>query len=112
MVELNTPATLMDDQMGHADGSVQAHYAHAAGEMVLRLMTGLTKVWENALAARRELHHGSPVAVLDKLLRTKIVSQATPREIQQRKWAGPHFAKPTLTCCFMIGLTRFEPATP
>ncbi|GGM44002.1 hypothetical protein GCM10007977_052000 [Dactylosporangium sucinum] len=28
MVELGTPATLMDAQMGHADGSVQALYAH------------------------------------------------------------------------------------
>jgi hypothetical protein len=80
MVELGTPATLMDDQMGHADGSVQARYAHATAEMVRRLMSGLTQVWENALAARQELNPGSPVAVLDKLLRAKIVSQISPQK--------------------------------
>jgi hypothetical protein len=79
MVEAGTPATLMDDQMGHADGSVQARYAHATAEMVRRLMAGLTQVWESALAARRELNSGSPVAVLDKLLRAKIVSQISPQ---------------------------------
>ena len=29
MVGLGTPAVLMDEQMGHADGSVQARYSHA-----------------------------------------------------------------------------------
>ena len=80
MVELGTPATLMDDQMGHADGSIQARYAHATSDMVSRLMAGMTRQWENALAARRELSPGSPVAVLDALLRSKIVSPDSPQE--------------------------------
>jgi hypothetical protein len=43
-VGLGTPSTVMDDQMGHSDGSVQARYAHATAEMVRRLMDGLTVV--------------------------------------------------------------------
>jgi integrase len=68
MVELGTPPTLMDDQMGHSDGSVQARYAHATSDMLRRLLDGLTEVWTEALDARRELSPGSPVAVLDRLL--------------------------------------------
>ena len=34
MVELGTPAKLMDDRMGHQDGSVQARYAHVTPDMV------------------------------------------------------------------------------
>jgi hypothetical protein len=79
MVGLGTPSTVMDDQMGHCDGSVQARYAHATAEMVRRLMDGLTLVWENALDARAGLHPGSAVGVLDRLLRDKIVSQNSPQ---------------------------------
>jgi integrase len=68
MVELGTPPTLMDDQMGHSDGSVQARYAHATSEMLRRLLDGLTDLWTEALDARRELSPGSPVGVLDRLL--------------------------------------------
>jgi hypothetical protein len=77
--ELGTPSTVMDDQMGHADGSVQARYAHATADMVRRLVDGLTAVWEQALDARRMLSPGSPVAVLDRMLREKIVSQNSPQ---------------------------------
>src|SRR3954466_9187084 len=80
---VGTPATVMDDQMGHSDGSVQARYAHATADMVRRLLDGLTQVWENALAARRQLSPGSPVAALDGLLRDKIVSQNSPNEAQE-----------------------------
>jgi hypothetical protein len=68
MVELGTPPTLMDDQMGHSDGSMQARYAHATSEMLRRLLDGLTGVWTEALDARRELSPGSPVVILDRLL--------------------------------------------
>jgi integrase len=40
MVELGTPATLMDDQMGHEDGSVQARYSHITSGMLQRLLDG------------------------------------------------------------------------
>ena len=42
MVELGTPATLMDAQMSHEDGSIQARYSHITTEMILRLLDGLT----------------------------------------------------------------------
>jgi integrase len=45
MVELGTPATLMDAQMGHEDGSVQARYSHITPDMVQRLLDGLTAGW-------------------------------------------------------------------
>ncbi|WP_433078705.1 hypothetical protein ACQP1P_38100 [Dactylosporangium sp. CA-052675] len=69
MVELGTSATLMDAQMGHADGSVQALYAHVTAAMVRRLVDGLTDLWLGALEARRRLCPASPVGVLDRLLR-------------------------------------------
>ncbi|HTJ35823.1 MAG TPA: tyrosine-type recombinase/integrase [Dactylosporangium sp.] len=69
MIELGTSATLMDAQMGHADGSVQALYAHVTAGMVRRLLDGLTEVWLSALEVRRRLSPGSPVDVLDRLLR-------------------------------------------
>jgi integrase len=69
MVELGTPATLMDAQMGHEDGSVQALYAHITPAMIGRLLGGLTELWEAALTERRVLSAGSPVGVLDRLLR-------------------------------------------
>ncbi|OJF13306.1 tyrosine-type recombinase/integrase [Couchioplanes caeruleus] len=89
MVELGTPSTVMDAQMGHADGSVQARYAHATVDMIRRLLDGLTELWENALAVRRQLASGSPVAVLDHLLREKIVSQNSPQQAPGTEKAGP-----------------------
>jgi integrase len=71
MVELGTPAVLMDAQMGHRDGSVQGVYSHVTPAMTERLMTGLTGLWEEALAARAMLSEGSPVAVLERLLRER-----------------------------------------
>lgn len=70
MAELGTPAKLMDAQMGHADGSVQALYNHhhITPTMIERLLDGLTDLWRGALEARRRLNPGSPVAVLDRLL--------------------------------------------
>jgi integrase len=69
MVLLGTPSTVMDEQMGHADGSVQARYSHGTPEMWQRLLDGLTGLWSDALVARRRLSPGSPVGVLDRLLR-------------------------------------------
>jgi integrase len=68
MVELGTPAALMDAQMGHLDTSVQARYTHVTPAMTDDLSHGLTERWQAALDARRALHPGSPVAVLDRLL--------------------------------------------
>ena len=68
MVELGTPPTVMDAQMGHEDGSVQARYSHVTTVMRQRLMDGLTELWEAALDERRAMASGSPVGALDRLL--------------------------------------------
>jgi integrase len=68
MEELGTPAKLMDERMGHEDGSVQARYSHITPVMRQRLLDGLTEQWEAALDARRALAGHSPVLTLDRLL--------------------------------------------
>jgi AraC-like DNA-binding protein len=68
MEELRTPAPLMDERMGHEDGSVQARYSHVTAEMRRLLMERLTEKWEAALAARRVMCPRSPVVTLDALL--------------------------------------------
>jgi integrase len=69
MLELGVPAKLMDERLGHADGSVQARYSHVTPEMRRRLLEGLAKLWSGALERRRAMNGGSPVAVLDDLLK-------------------------------------------
>jgi hypothetical protein len=69
MEELGTPSKLMDERMGHEDGSVQAVYSHITAAMRRRLLDGLTASWRESLAARRAMSPGSPVDVLDRLLR-------------------------------------------
>ncbi len=71
MEELGTPAKLMDERMGHEDGSVQARYSHVTVAMREQLLDGRTRLWATALDARRALSPGSPVAVLDRLLRQR-----------------------------------------
>lgn len=70
MDELDTPLKLKDERMGHEDGSVQARYSHVTAEMRRRLLDGLTELWLAALEERRRMAAGSPVAVLDALLKT------------------------------------------
>jgi hypothetical protein len=65
-VEFGTPSILMDEQMGHADGSVQARYSHVTQPMRAQLLAGLTGLWEAALDVRRAMASGSPVRVLDR----------------------------------------------
>lgn len=67
--ELRTERVLMDDRMGHTDGSISARYAHVTPTMRRRLLAGLDRMWQDALAGRREMSPRSPVAVLDALLR-------------------------------------------
>lgn len=90
MEELGTPPKLMDQRMGHEDGSVQARYSHVTPTMRRRLMAGLTELWTASLDERRKLSPGSPAAVLDGLLRArrhgggervaKIFSQISPEK--------------------------------
>ncbi|GAB2331976.1 LacI family DNA-binding transcriptional regulator [Streptomyces variabilis] len=74
MEDLGTEKVLMDERMGHIDGSVSARYAHVTPGMRKRLMLGLTEQWEAALDARLALCSTSPVRVLNDLLRARAVS--------------------------------------
>ncbi|GHG60540.1 LacI family DNA-binding transcriptional regulator [Streptomyces griseocarneus] len=69
MRDLRTPPKLMDERLGHLDGSVQARYDHISPDMRQTLMEGLTAVWETALEARRMMWPTSPVRALGVLLR-------------------------------------------
>lgn len=71
MEELGVPPKLMDDRMGHEDGSVQARYTHITPDMRRQLLDGLTGLWLAALDARRSLSPHSPVVTLDRLLRDR-----------------------------------------
>jgi len=62
------PPKLMDERMGHEDGSEQARYSHVTPGMRERLLDSVTELWEAALAERRALCPSSPVKVLDELL--------------------------------------------
>jgi hypothetical protein len=66
---MGTPSQLKDERLGHLDGSVQARYSHVTPDMRRRLMDELTQLWSAALLARWEMSPGSPVAVLDRLLK-------------------------------------------
>jgi hypothetical protein len=61
----------MDERMGHEDGSVQSRYDHITAGMRRALMMALTETWEGSLNARRAMSPGSPVAVLDALLKAR-----------------------------------------
>ncbi|MFK0173987.1 LacI family DNA-binding transcriptional regulator [Streptomyces sp. NPDC090306] len=69
MEDLGTEKVLMDERMGHIDGSVSARYAHVTIGMRQRLLLGLTERWEGALDVRRRMCPSSPVRVLDRMLR-------------------------------------------
>lgn len=71
MEELGTPKVLMDERMGHEDGSVSARYAHVTDTMRATLMEQLTDVWEESLDARLAQSPRSPVPVLDRLLQER-----------------------------------------
>ncbi|MGW6682170.1 LacI family DNA-binding transcriptional regulator [[Kitasatospora] papulosa] len=71
MEDLGTEKVLMDQRMGHIDGSVSARYAHVTPGMRKRLMLGLTEQWEAALDSRLAMSPTSPVRVLGDLLRVR-----------------------------------------
>jgi hypothetical protein len=75
MEDLGTEKVLMDQRMGHVDGSISARYAHVTPGMRQRLMIGLTERWEAALDVRLAMRPTSPVRVLDGLLRARQAAQ-------------------------------------
>ncbi len=72
MEGFRTPPKLMDERMGHIDGSVQARYTHVTRQMRDELMANLTMEWEASLDARLAMCPTSPVAVLNALLQERL----------------------------------------
>jgi integrase len=68
MEELGIPPKLMDERMGHEDGSVQSRYTHVTAGMRRQLLDGLTGLWHVALDDRLTMARRSPVSALDRLL--------------------------------------------
>ncbi|MFG2777546.1 LacI family DNA-binding transcriptional regulator [Streptomyces prunicolor] len=71
MEGFRTPPKLMDERMGHIDGSVQARYTHITRDMRAELLVSLTAEWEASLDARLAMSTRSPVAVLNDLLQER-----------------------------------------
>ncbi|MFD3608965.1 LacI family DNA-binding transcriptional regulator [Streptomyces atroolivaceus] len=71
MEELGTPKVLMDERMGHEDGSVGARYSHVTDSMRALLMEQLTEVWLESLDDRLAISPRSSVPVLDRLLQER-----------------------------------------
>jgi hypothetical protein len=72
MEGFRTPPKLMDERMGHIDGSVQARYSHITREMRHELLGNLTAEWGASLDARLAMYPTSPVAVLNALLQERL----------------------------------------
>ncbi|WP_338677554.1 LacI family DNA-binding transcriptional regulator [Streptomyces sp. SCSIO 30461] len=70
MEDLGTPPKLMDERLGHEDGSVQARYTHITSGMRQRLLDGLTEQWQASLDERAAMHPRSAVGILDELLKS------------------------------------------
>ena len=81
MEELGTPKVLMDERMGHEDGSVSARYAHVTDSVRAQLVENLTEVWYESLDARLLLHPRSPAPVLDRLLQERPRPDSAPTKI-------------------------------
>ncbi|MFS0694330.1 LacI family DNA-binding transcriptional regulator [Streptomyces nitrosporeus] len=82
--DLGTPSVLIDERMGHLDGSVSARYKHITQGMRDRMLAGLSQLWAESLAARAALSPRSPVAVLDRLLQERsahLLSQNSPQRV-------------------------------
>jgi integrase len=77
MEEFGTPPKLMDERLGHEDGSVQARYSHVTPGMRRQLMTAFTQLWEASLDAPAAINPHSPVSVLDNLLKVRAKARET-----------------------------------
>jgi Phage integrase family len=90
MIEVGTPATLMDAQMGHADGSVQARYSHVTEGMTGRLLDGLTEVLANGVGRAPEAQPavtgcaaGPAAGRGDRAMIVSPVPRSSPRFLQE-----------------------------
>lgn len=69
--ELGVPKVLIDERMGHEDGSVSALYTHITDSMRAAMVDALTEVWLRSLDERLALAPRSPVPLLDALLQER-----------------------------------------
>lgn len=68
LAELGVPEILQADRMGHVVPGMRGVYTHISDGMVADMLAGLTRLWEESLAARAAIYPWSPVAVLNELL--------------------------------------------
>ncbi|RBO91376.1 LacI family DNA-binding transcriptional regulator [Nocardia puris] len=73
------PRVLIDERIGHEDGSVQAAYSHVTPDMRRRLIEVLDRFWYDALDARLALSPRSEVSVLQRLLDDRARQLTTPQ---------------------------------
>jgi integrase len=73
--ELGIPKVLIDERLGHEDGSVSALYTHITDSMRAAMVDALTEVWLRSLDERLELAPQSPVPLLDALLQERAASR-------------------------------------
>lgn len=71
MVGLRTPEILSHERLGHEMGGIGSVYSHITPAMRAQLCEQLTAEWNAALDARLTMAPGSPVPVLDRLLRAR-----------------------------------------
>lgn len=71
LTEDRIPEILTHERLGHELGGVGARYTHVTDGMREELCGALTARWESALDARLEMSDGSPVAVLDELMKAR-----------------------------------------
>ncbi|MEU9400606.1 LacI family DNA-binding transcriptional regulator [Streptomyces sp. NPDC048242] len=74
--ELGVPKVLIDDRMGHEDGSVSAIYTHITDSMRATMVDALTEVWYRTLDERLALAPRSAVRALDVLLQARAMELA------------------------------------
>ncbi|MDX3162379.1 LacI family DNA-binding transcriptional regulator [Streptomyces scabiei] len=79
--ELGTPKVLIDDRLGHEDGSISARYTHITDSMRAALMEQLTVIWFAALDERLAMAPRSAVRILDELLQQRAAEPDAPSKI-------------------------------
>ncbi|MGW3110513.1 LacI family DNA-binding transcriptional regulator [Streptomyces sp. NPDC001091] len=79
--ELGVPKVLIDERLGHEDGSVSAIYTHITDSMRATMVAGLTEVWLRSLDERLALAPRSAVHALDVLLQARALELATQTKI-------------------------------
>lgn len=97
MVELRTPEILSHERLGHELGGIGSVYSHVTPAMRAELCEQLTALWTGAVDARLAMSPGSPVPVLDGILRARRAAKrgddsliVSPDSPQGRVLPAPH----------------------